>query len=149
MDYSNFTLGIEEEYMVVDPVTRELKSHEQKIVEAASKILPEDQVKAEMHQAVVEVGTGICKNTKEARTDLTNLRRTISDVAKSFNEKYQIFNYFVPTLLLSLFFIPFGFSDISFDSSDGIYDVVVFLGLTLISNLLNYWRDKRAIRASR
>ncbi|MEO8147392.1 MAG: carboxylate-amine ligase [Bacteroidia bacterium] len=85
IDYSNFTLGIEEEYMVVDPVSRELKSHEQKIVEAASKILPEDQVKAEMHQAVVEVGTGICKNTTEARVDLTNLRRTISDVAKSFD----------------------------------------------------------------
>src|SRR5205085_5111032 len=85
MNYKHFTLGIEEEYMVVDPVTRELKSHEQKIVEAASKILPEDQVKAEMHQAVVEVGTGICKNTSEARIDLTNLRRTISDVAKNFN----------------------------------------------------------------
>lgn len=85
MDLSNFTIGIEEEYMVVDPETRELKSHDQKIVEAASKILPEDQVKAEMHQAVVEVGTGICKNTTEARTDLSNLRRTISDVAKSFD----------------------------------------------------------------
>lgn len=81
----NFTIGIEEEYMVIDPVTRELKSHEQKIVEAASKILPGDQVKAEMHQAVVEVGTGICKNTQEARKDLGELRKTISEVAKEHN----------------------------------------------------------------
>jgi glutamate---cysteine ligase / carboxylate-amine ligase len=81
MDLSTFTLGIEEEYMVVDPVTRELKSHEQKIVDIASKILPVDQVKAEMHQAVVEVGTGICKNTSEARKDLANLRKTINSVA--------------------------------------------------------------------
>lgn len=81
MDLSNFTLGIEEEYMVIDPESRELKSHEQKIVEIASKILPEDQVKAEMHQAVVEVGTSICKNTDEARIDLASLRKTIGQVA--------------------------------------------------------------------
>src|SRR6266581_2047987 len=45
-----FTLGVEEEYMVIDPVTRELKSHDQKIVEIASKVLG-DHVKDEMHQA--------------------------------------------------------------------------------------------------
>mgnify|MGYP003453985085 CR=1 FL=1 len=49
---NEFTLGIEEEYMVVDPVTRELTSHDQKIVESAQRI-HKDQVKAEMHQAVV------------------------------------------------------------------------------------------------
>lgn len=87
LDFSNFTIGIEEEYMVIDPESRELKSHEQKIVEIASKILPEDQVKAEMHQAVVEVGTGICKNTTEARKDLTNLRKTIGGVANSLGFK--------------------------------------------------------------
>jgi glutamate---cysteine ligase / carboxylate-amine ligase len=81
MNLNTFTIGIEEEYMVIDPVSRELKSHEQKIVEAASKLLTDDQVKAEMHQAVVEVGTGICKNTSEARKDLGNLRKTVSQVA--------------------------------------------------------------------
>ncbi len=81
MNSNTFTIGIEEEYMVIDPVSRELKSHEQKIVEAASKLLTDDQVKAEMHQAVVEVGTGIYKNTSEARKDLGNLRKTVSQVA--------------------------------------------------------------------
>ncbi|MFZ4797182.1 MAG: carboxylate-amine ligase [Bacteroidia bacterium] len=81
MSVNKFTIGIEEEYMVIDPVTRELKSHDQKIVEVASKLLENDQVKAEMHQAVVEVGTGICKDTTEARKDLGNLRKTISNVA--------------------------------------------------------------------
>lgn len=81
MSVNKFTIGIEEEYMVIDPVTRELKSHDQKIVQAATKHLTDDQVKAEMHQAVVEVGTGICKNTDEARKDLSNLRKTVSNVA--------------------------------------------------------------------
>jgi len=69
---NEFTLGVEEEFMVIDPVSRELKSHEQKIVESAQKI-HEDQVKAEMHQAVVEVGTHICKNTEEARREVERL----------------------------------------------------------------------------
>ncbi len=77
-----FTLGVEEEFQVIDPVTRELTSHEQKIVEAATGLL-EDQVKAEMHQAVVEVGTNICQNIDEARQQVAHLRRTVSSVAQS------------------------------------------------------------------
>lgn len=83
MSIPTFTLGVEEEYMVVNPETRELSSHDQKIVEHASRLL-DDQVKAEMHQAVVEVGTGICKDVTEARADLLNLRKTVSDVAKEY-----------------------------------------------------------------
>jgi len=81
-----FTLGVEEEYMVIDPVTRELKSHDQKIVEIASEVL-KDHVKAEMHQAVVEVGTGICRDVEEARRDISRLRSYVSDVAHSLNLK--------------------------------------------------------------
>ncbi len=75
-----FTLGIEEEYQVIDPVSRELISHDQKIVIEAGKHLNE-QVKAEMHQAVVEVGTNICDNITEARAEITHLRKSISDIA--------------------------------------------------------------------
>ncbi|HEY0610058.1 MAG TPA: carboxylate-amine ligase [Chitinophaga sp.] len=78
--FQHFTLGIEEEYMVMDPQTRELRSHEQKIVEQAHKVL-RDKVKAEFHQAVVEVGTQICANIEEAREDVALLRKTISDIA--------------------------------------------------------------------
>lgn len=77
-----FTLGVEEEYMVVDPQSRELKSHDQKIVEIASQAL-NDHVKAEMHQAVVEVGTGICVNIDQAQEEISNLRKTVSEIAGS------------------------------------------------------------------
>ena len=77
-----FTLGVEEEYMVIDPATRELKSHDQKIVELAGKSYS-DQVKAEMHQAVVEVGTGICGDVEQARKEISDLRRHVSEVATS------------------------------------------------------------------
>lgn len=81
-----FTLGVEEEYMVIDPVSRELKSHDHKIVDLASQIL-KDNVKAEMHQAVVEVGTGICRNVKQAHEEICMLRKTVSDVAQSIGLK--------------------------------------------------------------
>ena len=81
-----FTLGVEEEYMVVDPRTRELASHDQKIVELAARAL-KDQVKAEMHQAVVEVGSTICHNSEEARAELIKLRRFVGEIADSLSLK--------------------------------------------------------------
>jgi carboxylate-amine ligase len=81
-----FTLGVEEEYMVIDPHTRELKSHDQKIVER-SALAFNDQVKAEMHQAVVEVGTGICQNVDEAMADIKRLRRHVANVAADLDLK--------------------------------------------------------------
>jgi len=83
LKYHQFTIGIEEEYMVMDPQTRELKSHEQKIVNEGQKML-KDKVKAEMHQAVVEVGTGICKNIDEAIKDVASLRGNIAQIADGF-----------------------------------------------------------------
>ncbi|MFN8355983.1 MAG: carboxylate-amine ligase [Spirosomataceae bacterium] len=75
-----FTLGIEEEFQTIDPVTRELRSHMSKIVEGGQIILQE-RVKAEMHQAVVEVGTNICRNIDEARQEVTFLRKQIIELA--------------------------------------------------------------------
>jgi carboxylate-amine ligase len=77
-----YTLGIEEEFMVIDPETKELRSHMQQIVEGGKTLLKE-QVKAEMHQAVVEVGTNICRNIQEARKEVTYLRKVIADLANN------------------------------------------------------------------
>ena len=79
-----FTLGIEEEFQTIDPVTRELRSHMSKIVEGG-KIILHERVKAEMHQAVVEVGTSICRNIEEARQEVTFLRREIIELADRQN----------------------------------------------------------------
>lgn len=80
LNYKSFTLGVEEEYMVLDPKTYELKSHQQKIVQEGQKVI-KDKVKAEMHQAVVEVGTDICQDIDEAHKDVAILRKTISAIA--------------------------------------------------------------------
>src|SRR4051812_13554014 len=79
-----FTLGVEEEYQIIDPETRDLRSHLSKIVDGA-KVSLNEQVKAEMHQSVVEVGTNICNNVKEAAIDLKNLRSKIVELAAKQN----------------------------------------------------------------
>src|SRR5574343_1877523 len=86
ISYKNFTLGVEEEYMVIDPVTRELKSHEQRIVQEGQKMI-RDKVKPEMHQAVVEVGTDICQHVDEAYMDVSTLRKTISGIVERLGYK--------------------------------------------------------------
>ena len=50
-----FTLGIEEEFAIVDPETRELRSHIHEILEGG-KVTLKEQIKPEMHQSVVELG---------------------------------------------------------------------------------------------
>ena len=77
----HYTLGIEEEFQIVDPQTRELKSHVSEMLEEGRMLLGE-QVKPEMMQAQVEVGTGICQNIEEARKDITNLRSIVSSLAR-------------------------------------------------------------------
>src|SRR5262245_25054294 len=76
MGQPSFTLGIEEEFQVVDPDTRELKSHIQEMFAEGEKRL-KDEIKREMHDPVIEVGTPICRNIAEARREITRLRKEI------------------------------------------------------------------------
>src|SRR3954465_11647832 len=75
-----FTLGIEEEFAIIDPVTRELRSHIQEILEGG-KITLKEQIKPEMHQSVVELGTEICDSIGCARDHVTALRTKLAELA--------------------------------------------------------------------
>ena len=73
MKAPSLTIGIEEEYQIIDPETGELKSYITQILEDGKLILRE-QVKAELHQSMVEVGTEVCQTPAEARAELVRLR---------------------------------------------------------------------------
>jgi carboxylate-amine ligase len=75
-----FTLGVEEEFQIIDPETRELRSHVQEMLEEGVRVLKE-RVKPEMHQSVMEIGTGICKDAGEVRRDVSELRSEIIRLA--------------------------------------------------------------------
>ncbi len=78
----SFTVGIEEEYQTIDPVTRDLKSHIEVELIQKGKIRLQERIKAEMHQSVVEVGTAVCHNMQEARAELRGLRQAIIGLAQ-------------------------------------------------------------------
>lgn len=76
-----FTLGVEEEYQIVDPETRELRSYVSRILEDGKSVLRE-RVRPEMHQSMVEVGTNVCKNVDEVRAELTEMRGELDRLAR-------------------------------------------------------------------
>jgi len=80
MKAPSLTLGIEEEYQIIDPQTRELRSYITEILEEGRLILRE-QLKPELHQSIVEVGSSVCQTPAELRTELVRLRRAIMELA--------------------------------------------------------------------
>jgi len=77
-----FTIGIEEEYQTVDPSSRDLRSHIHAEMIEKGKMLLQERVKAEMHASVVEVGTSVCSNIKEAKEEVKKLRRDMIKLAQ-------------------------------------------------------------------
>jgi glutamate---cysteine ligase / carboxylate-amine ligase len=75
-----FTLGIEEEFQIIDPETRELRSHIQQIL-GDGKVMLNEQIKPEMHQSVVELGTDICGDVGHAREQVIRLRSELAAMA--------------------------------------------------------------------
>ena len=75
-----FTIGIEEEYQIIEPETGELSSYVTQILEAG-KMQLQERVKPEMLQSVIEVGTNVCHTAEEARRDLAQLRSTVASLA--------------------------------------------------------------------
>jgi glutamate---cysteine ligase / carboxylate-amine ligase len=81
MKRPSFSIGIEEEYQTIDPDTRDLRSHIQMEILSKAKLKIAEKVKAEMHQAVVEVGSKVCRDIREAREEMRNLRREMISLA--------------------------------------------------------------------
>jgi glutamate---cysteine ligase / carboxylate-amine ligase len=75
-----FTLGIEEEFQIINPETRALHAHIQEIL-ADGKIILKEHVKPEMHQSVVELDTEICRDARDARQQVTEMRSDLADLA--------------------------------------------------------------------
>jgi len=74
------TIGVEEEYQIVD-ARGELRSHIDTLLAAAAPKLG-DKVKREMMQSVVEVGTTICEDVEQAREQLGDFRMTLAELLK-------------------------------------------------------------------
>jgi glutamate---cysteine ligase / carboxylate-amine ligase len=79
MKQPSLTLGIEEEYQIIDPETRELRSYITEILAGDSLMIGE--VKPELHQSMVEVGSNVCHTPGELREEVVRLRGLVMDLA--------------------------------------------------------------------
>jgi len=75
----SLTLGVEEEYQIIDPQSRELRSYITEILKEDSLVLGE--IKPELHQSMVEVGTRVCHRPAEVKAELVRLRRLVIELA--------------------------------------------------------------------
>ena len=78
------TLGIEEEFLIVNRDTRELSSSVEPLLAEGKELLGE-QIKAELLKSQIEVGSNICQNIDEIRAEIIRLRRTIHELAEAHN----------------------------------------------------------------
>ncbi|PYQ69497.1 MAG: carboxylate-amine ligase [Acidobacteria bacterium] len=76
-----FTLGVEEEFQIVDPETWQLRSHVSELLASTAATFG-DQVKRELHQSIVEVGTKICVSVAELAEEIIRCRRGLADAAE-------------------------------------------------------------------
>lgn len=79
----SFTVGIEEEYLLIDPGTRNLIAEAPPTMMSECEALLEGQVTPEFLQCQIEIGTRVCGSLDGARDDLSRLRRTVSRVARN------------------------------------------------------------------
>ncbi|MEM9344320.1 MAG: carboxylate-amine ligase [Pseudomonadota bacterium] len=79
----SFTLGVEEEYLIVDAETLDLVTVPKDLMDACIDQLGQ-KVSPEFLRCQIEVGTGVCANVAEARDDLANLRKTVKQVCNEF-----------------------------------------------------------------
>ncbi len=81
MRLPDFTLGIEEEFQVIDPESRQLRSHiSQMFAEGEEKL--QEKIQRELHQSVIEIGSKICADIGEARREVTETRAQIARIAR-------------------------------------------------------------------
>jgi len=80
----NLTIGIEEEYQLIDPKTRELTSYISEILEQGSLVF-KDEVKPELLQSQIEIGSQVCNNIDELKSDLIRLRKLVNGYAGKQN----------------------------------------------------------------
>jgi carboxylate-amine ligase len=77
----DFTLGIEEEYLLTDRATRDLVADPPSTMMPECEALMQGQVRPEFLRSQIEVGTRVCRTVQDARADLAHLRATVAEVA--------------------------------------------------------------------
>lgn len=79
MNPDELTLGIEEEYQIIDPRSRELTSYVSEFLKKGGTVF-RDQVKPEFLQSQIEIASFVCRNITKARQEVRRLRRMVCEI---------------------------------------------------------------------
>ena len=77
----DFTIGVEEEYQIIHPVTRELRPRVERILPKAQAAVG-DEVQPELYQSQIEIDTPICETLEDVRAELKRLRKSVITAAE-------------------------------------------------------------------
>src|SRR3954447_11269797 len=78
--HRQFTIGVEEEFQIVDPQTRDLRPHVEQMLASGDPALTEN-IKREMMQSMIETVTPVCENVDQARDEIVRLRQGVCELA--------------------------------------------------------------------
>jgi carboxylate-amine ligase len=80
-----YTLGVEEEYMLLDSTTFDLVQHIDTVLAAVEGSHLEDVIRPELMQSVLEISTPVCRNIGEVDAELHRLRTAVTEIAREMN----------------------------------------------------------------
>jgi carboxylate-amine ligase len=80
-----YTLGVEEEYMLLDATTFDLVQHIDTVLAAVEGSHLEDVIRPELMQSVLEISTPVCRNIADVDRELRKLRTAVTDIAREMN----------------------------------------------------------------
>ena len=77
----DLTLGVEEEYQIINPETRDLDSYVQQFLESGGQFTPGNAVRPELMQSQIEAGSSVCANVREIRAEIIRMRSLVRKLA--------------------------------------------------------------------
>lgn len=76
------TVGVEEEYQIIHPETRDLHSYVNQFLEQGKQVLPAGTIHAELMESQVEATSRVCTSIKQVRSEIIRIRRLVSGLAR-------------------------------------------------------------------
>ena len=77
----DLTLGVEEEYQIINPETRDLDSYVRQFLESGGQFKPDSTLKPELMQSQIEAGSSVCSNVQEVRSEIIRMRQLVRKLA--------------------------------------------------------------------
>jgi carboxylate-amine ligase len=80
----DLTLGVEEEYQIINPETRDLDSYVRQFLEDGGHFTPDSAVRPELMQSQIEAGSSVCSSVPQIRSEIIRMRRQVRKLAAEY-----------------------------------------------------------------